>query len=277
MIRNMHFLAALPSDNGPLSVSFKKGESPIEGLRVYFSSGHINRIHKVAYWLTRLTSDPLPWVRPSEDRWQISLVEAKIACEAEAAKSWPYKPELPWPSWLVGTITMAPEFEVEDGAPPRLAFYVTQLAVARQRNPAGSMASDSLVLNQFFAGDFKMSSDQFNISNVSGQIGAIGTANQISASTLTNAPSNPETTNDLDALVSELATLRAELRRIGTDFEHDQALVSIGAAEQAAKKGDSAGAAAHLKAAGKWALDTATKIGVQVAAKALEHAIASGA
>jgi hypothetical protein len=277
MIRNMHFLAALPSDTGPLSVSFKKGEGPIEGLRVYFSSGHINRIHKVAYWLTRLTSDPLPWVRPSEDHWEIDLAEAKLACEVEAAKSWPYKAELSWPSWLTGTILMAPDFETEAGAPPRLAFYVTHLAVARQRNPARSSASDPLVLNQFFAGDIKMSSDQFNISNVSGQIGAIGTANQISASTLTNATSNVDAAHDLSALASELASLRAEMRRVGTDIQHDQALVSVGAAEKSAKNGDAAGVTAHLKAAGKWALDTATKIGVQVAAKALERAIASDA
>ena len=277
MIRNMHFLAALPSDNGPLSVAFKRGESPIEGLRLYFSSGHINRLHKVAYWLTRLTSDPLPWVRPSEDLWEINLAEAKLACEAEAVKSWPYKADLAWPSWLTGNVLLAPDFEAEQGAPPRLAFYVTQLVVARQRNPARSSGSDSVVLNQFFAGDISMSSDQFNISNVSGQIGAIGTGNQISSSTLTNAPSTLTADLDLSALAIELATLRAEMRRIGTDVEHDQALVSIGAAEQAAKKGDLTNVAGHLKAAGKWALDTATKIGVQVASKALERAITGGA
>ena len=45
------------------------------------------------------------------------------------------------------------------------------------------------------------------------------------------------------------------------------------AAESAAKKGDTEGSLKYLKAAGKWTLDTATKIVTQVAVKAIESAI----
>jgi hypothetical protein len=63
------------------------------------------------------------------------------------------------------------------------------------------------------------------------------------------------------------------MRKEAVDVEHDQAIASVGAAESAAKKQDGSGALQHLKAAGKWALDIATKIGTTVAAKAIQTAI----
>lgn len=52
--------------------------------------------------------------------------------------------------------------------------------------------------------------------------------------------------------------------------DHAIAIASIANAEKSAKSGDATGAFTHLKSAGKWALDTAAKIGVPVAAKAIE-------
>ena len=47
-------------------------------------------------------------------------------------------------------------------------------------------------------------------------------------------------------------------------------MVAVADAEEAAAKGDGPGALQHLKGAGKWALGVAEKIGVSVAAKAIE-------
>jgi hypothetical protein len=48
---------------------------------------------------------------------------------------------------------------------------------------------------------------------------------------------------------------------------------SVGAAEAAAKNKDGPSALKHLKEAGSWALDVATKIGTTVAAKVIENSL----
>lgn len=78
---------------------------------------------------------------------------------------------------------------------------------------------------------------------------------------------------DLENLASELSQLRAEMKRQSQTVEEDIALGSIAKAEIAAKDGDKSGVVKHLKDAGKWAFDVATKIGVSVAAKAIEQLI----
>ena len=78
---------------------------------------------------------------------------------------------------------------------------------------------------------------------------------------------------DLPQLAVELSQLRAELRKQATDAEHDQAIGELGAAEVAAKKGDGAKVMEHLAVAGKWTLETATKIGTAVAAAVIKHSM----
>ena len=54
MLRNMHLLMALPTDRGAITFAAKKAEHlPVEGIRIYFPSGHVNRLDKIAYWLKR--------------------------------------------------------------------------------------------------------------------------------------------------------------------------------------------------------------------------------
>ena len=48
---------------------------------------------------------------------------------------------------------------------------------------------------------------------------------------------------------------------------------SIANAEDATKKGETSNIFSHLKSSGQWAFDTATKIGVSVAAKAIQGAM----
>jgi uncharacterized protein YjbI with pentapeptide repeats len=78
---------------------------------------------------------------------------------------------------------------------------------------------------------------------------------------------------DLTSLANDLGRLRAATKQEGTDPEHDIATGNVALAEKAAKEGDGPKALQHLKAAGKWALDAAAKIGVEVAGTALKKAI----
>jgi uncharacterized protein YjbI with pentapeptide repeats len=75
-------------------------------------------------------------------------------------------------------------------------------------------------------------------------------------------------------LAQELAPLRAALKQEteGT-AEQDEAIGAVAAAEKAADQGDGPTALRHLKAAGKWTLGVAEKIGVTLAAKAIESAM----
>ena len=83
---------------------------------------------------------------------------------------------------------------------------------------------------------------------------------------------------DLQVLSGELRRLRQAMMRDALAREDDEpdhaiAIASIANAEKSAKSGDATAAFTHLKAAGKWALDTAAKVGVSVAEKAIEAAL----
>ncbi|CAK0776192.1 hypothetical protein CCP3SC15_530030 [Gammaproteobacteria bacterium] len=74
---------------------------------------------------------------------------------------------------------------------------------------------------------------------------------------------------DFAALEKELATLRATLQKEATKPEHYDALAAIAKAEDAARQQNESALKNHLKSAGKWARDVATKIGVSLAATAI--------
>ncbi len=78
---------------------------------------------------------------------------------------------------------------------------------------------------------------------------------------------------DLPELAKELEQLRMALRKEATDREHDAAVVAVGDAAEAAKQGNGSEVLDHLKKAGKWALDVATKIGVSIASDALKKSL----
>jgi len=78
---------------------------------------------------------------------------------------------------------------------------------------------------------------------------------------------------DLRVLVTELASLRERMLPEAKDAARLHSLTALAEAEEAAKSGDKSALLSKLKAAGDWALDVATKIGVTVAAKAIEVAI----
>jgi uncharacterized protein YjbI with pentapeptide repeats len=79
---------------------------------------------------------------------------------------------------------------------------------------------------------------------------------------------------DLPRLAEELARLRAAMKQEteGT-AEQDEAIGEVAKAEKAAGQGDDRTMLQHLKAAGKWTLGIAEKIGVAVAAEAIKRAM----
>ena len=75
---------------------------------------------------------------------------------------------------------------------------------------------------------------------------------------------------DFKVLTAELASLRHAMRQAAQEPEHDIATGEIAAAETAARKGDTNAVMLHLKSAGKFALDVATKTCVNVATEWLK-------
>lgn len=82
-----------------------------------------------------------------------------------------------------------------------------------------------------------------------------------------------ESNLDLTTLIASLETLRPKLNAADPKDEHAEERLQVLAAEKAAKDGDKKKVLQHLKAAGKWVLEVATKIGEDVAAKVITSAI----
>jgi hypothetical protein len=122
------------------------------------------------------------------------------------------------------------------------------------------------------AGMFSAESIHVGDNYSAGQVGAMGpqahaqemSFHQISAQQLGQV--------DMRTLAVELAALRREMRKSSSEPEQDIAIGQIAAAETAAQKGDATSVLHHLKSAGKWAFDFATKIGVNVASEAIKKA-----
>ncbi len=155
MIRNMHLLMALPSDTGSVTFAVKKAEfPPIEGLRLYFPSGHQTRLEKMEYWLKSLNRNPVSWLRPSVDCWIVDIDGAKQHFVDEVKKRHPYTSDVSWPSWLFGSVAVSPELEVGEGFVPRLAIHLTELSVARAKNPNPQLSVDKKPSSPWSSGSF---------------------------------------------------------------------------------------------------------------------------
>jgi hypothetical protein len=108
--------------------------------------------------------------------------------------------------------------------------------------------------------------------NIHGQTGAVGP--KAHAHDMTFQQVQNQGALDLPRLVEELAQLRAAMKQEteGT-AEQDEAIGAVAAAGKAASQGDDRTMLRHLKAAGKWTLGVAEKIGVAVAAEAIKRAM----
>jgi hypothetical protein len=78
---------------------------------------------------------------------------------------------------------------------------------------------------------------------------------------------------DVSDLFEQLKKLRLAMKQDAVEPDHDVAISSVALAEIAAKEGKKTEALKHLKSAGKWALQVATKIGSDIAVAALKAAM----
>lgn len=108
---------------------------------------------------------------------------------------------------------------------------------------------------------------------MSPQARAVGSNAHAHDMTFQQIGGNIERSMDLSALAGELETLRLAMKSEATEPEHDAAVGEVAKAGQAAKAKDSSKIAESLKAAGKWALDIATKIGTSLASEAPKESL----
>jgi hypothetical protein len=116
-------------------------------------------------------------------------------------------------------------------------------------------------------GEVTMSGDTYN----TGQAAAVGRNARTNNTTMVQ--NNHGTIKDLPGLISQLAILRAEMKKDPSDGDHDVEIGAVAMAEKAAKEGNEQSVLEHLKSAGTWALEIAQKIGVDVAAAAVMQAL----
>ena len=106
-----------------------------------------------------------------------------------------------------------------------------------------------------------------------GQAGAVGPGSHSEHNTFNQIWSKSSHDLDLNQLATELTQLRTALALQATKPDEFVALGEVASAEKAAGSGDGPGALEHLKRAGGWVWDTATKIGVGVATAAAKSAL----
>lgn len=115
-----------------------------------------------------------------------------------------------------------------------------------------------------------MGGDQYNST---GQAGAIGPQAQASDMVFHQLWTQGSFNVDFSVLQSELSVLREAMRKEASEVEHDLSIAEVASAEQAAKKQDGPSVLKHLGQAGKWALDIAGKVGVNLTTELLKRSL----
>ncbi len=109
--------------------------------------------------------------------------------------------------------------------------------------------------------------DQYNFDN--SQAGAVGRNSSASGNTF-NQQNNLPANLDFTQLATELDQLKQALKQQAESPEEFSAIAEVASAEEAAKNKEGNKVVKHLKSAGKFALDTAQKIGVSLAAEVIQ-------
>jgi hypothetical protein len=109
--------------------------------------------------------------------------------------------------------------------------------------------------------------------NVYGPAGAVGPNAHAHDLTVTQVWNQLENKVDLTQLADELALLRKAIENRAADPSQKFAAGAVAAAEHCAREKDGPKAIEYLKSAGKWVLDVAKDIGVDVAATAIKGAL----
>jgi hypothetical protein len=105
------------------------------------------------------------------------------------------------------------------------------------------------------------------------QAGAVGPYAHAHDMTFHQIGSRIEQSMDLSELAGELSQLRQAMSQEAKETSHHIAIGEVAKAEEAANARDSSKMAKSLKAAGKWTLDVATKIGTSLATEAIKESM----
>jgi hypothetical protein len=108
---------------------------------------------------------------------------------------------------------------------------------------------------------------------ITGQVGAVGRQAQAQNMSFVQHWEQMSKSVDLAQLASELRKLREVMEGEATEPSHKLAVGAVAAAEESASRNDGAAMLTYLKTSGKWALNVAEKIGVDVATAALKGAL----
>ena len=171
--------------------------------------------------------------------------------------------------------TLAKEILQENNEPSTNAH--NQLAAYKRvrTKPTGNNSdnpviySETTIIHMEDGAMVKKNGDTYSV----GQAGAVGPNSEASHFQMTQNIGNNLEDVDMEALGKEFETLRLELKRLSQSPEHDMAVGAIASAEIEIKRGDRSKAKEHMKQAGIWAFDVATKIGVGLATAALKTAL----
>lgn len=115
---------------------------------------------------------------------------------------------------------------------------------------------------------------QYNISG--SQVGAVGPGAHVHDVAFQQQVASAVGGIDAGVLATELQRLQEELAKTASEREHFAALVAVSDAAADAREGKTASAIAKLAGIGRWVADTASKIGVSVAADAIKRAAGLG-
>lgn len=193
-------------------------------------------------------------------RSRIALTESMIKSVGRHRKNYPYGEKVIF-FWNYEKIADAPLLD----ANPKVISVSGIVGTSRYSREKDLLGKAGLLIKP---GELKM-----DIYNISGQAGAVGPNSSVSNVTFNQVVNHIEKTMKISQLGDELNQLRNAMKKEAIETEHDIAISDIAKAEQAAKNKDIYKITEHLKSAGKWALEIATKIGVPVATEALKKAI----
>lgn len=114
--------------------------------------------------------------------------------------------------------------------------------------------------------------DTYNIGG-NAKIGAVGRNASVDYADFREIWTRIGDTINLQMLAADLSKLLPELRNRAADSTHDESVVAVGQALQAAEEKNGPKALEYLKKSGKWALNVATEIGVTVAAEVMKQVL----
>lgn len=122
--------------------------------------------------------------------------------------------------------------------------------------------------NTIYRGDVKVG-DQYSVS----QAGAVGPNAHAHDMSFNQNYAQIDSSINLLQLADELSRLQKAMMKEATEAEHSIAIGEVAKAEKAAKTKDVSKVTEHLKSAGKWSLDIASKIGVPIAVEVLKKSL----